>query len=260
MHFYFYHDFLLVNKVNCIHRALYPILLPDKKLGRKHSRMSMERLQRKLKMDPIPEQSEKDKVDYTMPKFLEKKMKAAAAAAASGDTQTTIAETEVENGEAVKESLNQRRDEGLGESFDQQSEMSDSSLRSNSNSNRNSIYDQIPENDNSSINEVLSEHGDTEELEDDEADIAGNISSEITLDPAKLPDAYPTPSNSADNVTTDSPFRQRTGAIKRVSFLWQNAAGGIGEGGGSPTKEPYVYDGKPNGKLEAIRKKDFKKK
>ncbi|XP_074650440.1 transient receptor potential-gamma protein-like [Tubulanus polymorphus] len=89
-----------------------------------------------------------------------------------------------------------------------------------------------------------------------------NDPSEIQLDPSKLPGykngtppvASPSTPGSSDGPCTpetpgansldgsDSPFSIKRGHPKKVSFSWNSKAG--------EQKEPYVYDGKPNGNVE----------
>lgn len=251
------------------------ILFPLSELRRKGSRMSMERLQRQIRVDPIAEDDA-----YTVPKFLSKSNSVGSDSGSDrgiimpskensldslrGDQALNVLKEEHEEqssspgkgksaldeqGKSSPSSKNgsQNQDEGLGESFDQQSQ----SDLSDSNQSITGAMTRSGSNGVSGMDPVPEEQGQEEETSTNNN---ANTEQEITLDPKKLP--Y---SESADSVvgTQDSygsdgsPFSSKVGSIKKVSFLW-------GTEEGEETKEPvsdtYVYDGKAE-KREKIKSK-----
>ena len=245
-------------------------MVTEGKLRRKGSRMSMERLQRQIKVEPIPE----DGNPYSMPKFLEKS-NSIQSNASSVDSQTPVPRmprgrpTEP-NGDVVGEGREDNHldngvknncDEGLGESFDQQSEMSDSnsSLKGANGQNGTSknggsrYYDTVPEEKTSESGSLVGEGSAVAPGNSDNN--AGSlspsdISPELTLDPSKLPateEGSVMPTDGVDNMD-ESPFNQKVGSIKKVSFFC-----GEDEGGNKEKQEPvsdtYVYEGKPRKKF-----------
>ena len=148
------------------------------------------------------------------------------------------------------------KDEGLGESFDQNSESSESSVERKIGSEfteqyngvKNSVYDTVPE-------EKASANGSGER--DTESLTSGRQNSEeIALDPSKLPgydqinqnvENGNTMENSISNNETESDGK--TGLTKSVSFF--------GDGNGNVEAEPvsdtYVYNEKPKGWFGKMR-------
>ena len=181
--------------------------------------MSMERYERRLKqVEPIAEQES----TYEVPKFLEK--------TDSSDSVGSLARRTASNGKAkmvngdkmssLEESPEKngcKKDEGLGDSIDQQSEESNS--RPGSNGIRNAAYEPVPE-------EKTEEDSTTKEETEDK--------SEITLDPSKLPDI-------GGEDDPNGVFSRKQGPSKKVSFYGNNSEGKEGEEG---TEDKYVYDGK----------------
>ncbi len=140
-----------------------------------------------------------------------------------------------------------RKDEGLGESFDQQSEMSDTSSKPGNgavNGTRSSaIYESVPEED-ASISEQTAE-GDTPEL---------------TLNPSKLPTStYPDKighGNGKVQPAEGSPLpSKKLGGTKKVSFLWGNDEHGDYEGDKEPVSDTFIYEDKRRSKLSALKLK-----
>ncbi len=115
------------------------------KLRRKGSRMSMERFERKYEKKTEPSQDS----NFDVNNFLKNKELSTAEAKANGNgtIQPIREDSKGEEKELPKDGRT-KKDEGLGESFDQQSE-SDSSLNSRSNGGmngyRNPGYDAVPE-------------------------------------------------------------------------------------------------------------------
>ena len=201
--------------------------------------MSMERNFQKFKVEPIPEGNQ-----YEMPAFLKKTDSVASESSVEPGVENDLAPRRVGGG----------RDEGLGESFDQQSEVSDGSANSRagngvSNGNggiRNSAFNAVPE-ENSPEDEApknLNTNASSTSLDD--------VNPELTLDPSKLPN-FSNNSNLGSALSestpdlSDSPnIAKKNGASKKaVSFLGSSGSGDDPQIEETPVSETFVYEGKP---------------
>ena len=129
-----------------------------------------------------------------------------------------------------------RKDEGLGESFEQ------SELANGLNGIKNVAYDAVPE-------ESISEAGSVSETQPSSE--ALDSKDEITLDPAKLP-YQPENVDTGLNERDASDVGSETGSLsKKVSF-YGGAEVGIDE---DPVSDTYVYKGKPKTRFRRKRVK-----
>ena len=235
-------------------------------MGRKGSRRAT--MERSLDKPIKTEAMDNGKDAFTMPKFLEKQASTDSITSASSDQSSTtgrglddsvvsksgLTDIPEEDGEHKTDkhtqggtrhgSPNGRHDEGLGESFDQQSVGSDMSLRSSGNGHmngcgiRNAAYDILPEENDGSLDESESS---SQEKRDPE----------LTLDPNRLQvpqineDPFMPPEENS-LALNDSPFAQKpASAAKKVSFLW-----GTEENPDNPVSDTYVYEGKGGKKFK----------
>jgi hypothetical protein len=210
--------------------------------------MSMERNFQKIKVEPIPE-------DKSMPAFLKKT-----------DSVTSESSEPGVEGELARKlgGVTGIRDEGLGESFDQQSEVSDGSSNSrvgNGNGARNmTIRTVIEENTLDEVSESNLNH----KTRPSKVVSPEDVTPELTLDPSKLPN-FSNNSNrgdttstslsidsnlsaAADDLQTPSPRvnKKLNSAHKKVSFLGSNDSNDqdVIEDN-PPVSDTYIYDDKP---------------
>ena len=232
--------------------------------------MSMMRSLEKTNSDPTPEDI------YELPKFLEK---TANSEKLNTKKKAILEETEDElEIEHVGNSDKTKKDEGLGESLDQHSEMSDSgsSLNSrvvnggaSSGGVMNPVYESVPEEHVAEVGSVRSENagnvGEGAVSEVKVGDVNVNVNngnqSEITLDPSKLTydpgdlggdvgnwkdSSGVSDSNSSDDLNV---FSKKSGSIKKVSFFNNGEDEEEGENLSDPVSDTYVYDGKPRSRF-----------
>ena len=215
---------------------------------------------------------------YELPKFLEKTSSNELPNPNSRGENTIVEETEDELA-TEKETVSglpvktMKKDEGLGESFDQQSELSDSgsSLNSKGIINgggsgggvRNMVYESVPEEhlsesgsavgDNVSPTSGSSDHfkGDSESVEVGDVNLNTNNANqdEITLDPSKLPSEC----GSAEDLNV---FNKKTGSIKKVSFAKN---GNVVSEQDKPVTDTYVYDGQARSRFGVGRRRSKNK-
>ena len=186
-------------------------------MRRKGSRMSMERFERKYEKKPEPSQDS----NFDVNNFLKNNQVNIENKNSNGVIKPIKEDSKGEEDESPK-STRSKTDEGLGESFEQQSETSD---RGNGglNSYRNPVYDAVPE-----------EEGMEKEGSQDKG--------ELPLDASKL----------EDDVTSDGNKRPMS---KKVSFLW-------GEEGNTensdqtpePVSERFVYEEQKDKSKFSLRK------
>ena len=130
-------------------------------------------------------------------------------------------------------STRSKNDEGLGESFDQQSEMSDSSLSNRSgngglNGYRNPVYDAVPEE--SSFEREGSDK-----------------SKELPLDASKLEEDVVNDKEAVDG--------NKKGMTKKVSFLWgEDKNSENPDQTPEPVSERFVYEGQKDKSKFSLRK------
>lgn len=190
----------------------------------------MERLQRQMKVDPIPE----DGSPYRIPGFLEKTN---SMTSTGSDTQTPNTPKDRPNGNILSQlassGMQAQRDEGLGESLDQNSEAADSHSSPRGQNGLPKNCDTVPE-----------EVGDSPSKK-----------SELTLDPSKLEtgETEGVSPNDPDTPGDDGPFSHKVGSIKKVSFFCGEETGGDNTPE-TPVSETYVYEGKPKKKFGFLRK------
>lgn len=246
-------------------------------MRRKGSRMSMDRFERLRRNDPMQDQAS----NVFTPKPLEKVNSGGSLDSVDLSKQNSLDSPTPEKDGGMMEMLenmknanmsrkhsviqeeeespvsdkSSKRDEGIGGSFDQQSEISDSSLNSKCGNgvngggggfgggggvgpNPSGVIHSVEEERMSQLDGSINR---TDSLDEN---------AEIALDPTKLADGYPTVG--ADGAP-DSPFNKKPGAIKKVSFLW----GSEGESDGEhkePISETYHYEGAKKSKWNLFRK------
>jgi hypothetical protein len=178
-----------------------------------------------MKVEPIPE----DGSPFKMPGFLEKSNSMTSTGSGSESPLTAPSRP---NGSALPISGLARRcnDEGLGESLDQQSDPVDSSPK-----------------------EQRQGYKDCATVEEERESVHSNDqrNNELTLDPSKLEEGMQDPASDAP--VDSSPFNQKVGSIKKVSFYSGEEAEDT-DGTEGPVSDTYVYEGKPKWRL------GFKKK
>jgi len=222
----------------------------------------MERLQRHIQVDPIPEND-----PYITPMGL-KKSNSQASTSSKGSLTTSgvsiiekneISSDKEKNGNPPRSASegnmsNNNCDEGLGESFDQQSEMSDSN-QSIKATNGIGGMDTVPEE--GILIDTVESSPSSDELTQPSSSPGSELSLELTLDPSKLgtPDRDECSSFGSSqqnlNENDDNPFDKKAQPIKKVSFY----AGGDCEGteGSEAVSDTYVYEGRPK-KFSAVLK------
>ena len=191
-------------------------------MRRKGSRMSMERFERKYEKKPEPSQDS----NFDVNNFLKNNQVNIEAKNGNGVIKPIKEDSKGEEDESPK-STRSKTDEGLGESFEQQSEISDSSLNNRGNGGlngyRNPVYDAVPE---------------EESVERESPQDKG----ELPLDASKL----------EDDVASDGSKKVMS---KKVSFLW-------GEEGNTentdqtpePVSERFVYEEQKDKSKFSLRK------
>lgn len=168
-----------------------------------------------------------------------------------------IEETELEKGGKKKkpapsndngndsQSSSPKKDEGLGESFEQSESESSLNSKSNFNGIKNTAYDAVPE-------ELVSENGSVSEPPSYE-NVGASSKGELPLDPSKLPSGE---TSSGAGSGKDSPKDERDspslpGSLsKKVSFYGSNDNSEAED----PVSETYVYRGKPKSRFGGRRR------
>lgn len=220
--------------------------------------MSKDRMTRMMQSPaPIPEDIEVSRRKALERVQAEEKQKQHAL---NNSSHTVIQTTVICDGKVIdgKENL-PKKDEGLGESFEQ-SDSGDSNSNSRSpngfgsgisNGIRNPVYDSVPEEEKPSAEE---------KSKDEESASTDNV--ELTLDAAKLGRTYSDPSASnpakhpaAQVTSTPQPSRgKKLSPSKKVSFLGGKEAE-EGEETTEPVSDTFVYEGGKRSKFDKLRDK-----
>ncbi|CAH1777715.1 unnamed protein product [Owenia fusiformis] len=226
----FRYELLEILRNNGMKTPTYSKNQPGKgsRLRRKRSQMSIDRMKKNLQMEPIPEgdafnkrfgKKENGNADINKKEELQSRLSQNSMDSNTSGNSEMDSEKEIDKDkkEPERDSSDQslqRKDEGLGESFEIQSEMSDSNSDTRFNGNggsRTSIYDTVPEEKETNVEDVnKSELNDKNEIdttkstENDSGNGATDVESpEIALDPSKL----------------DNQASEKGVVAKRVSFL-----------------------------------------
>ena len=236
----------------------------------------MERMQRQINVDPIPEDE-----TYAVPKFLHKSNSLASTSSKGSLSRTAsdlnhIGEISEKAAEAAmtptveaahnppvdRNISNNNCDEGLGESFDQQSEMSDSSQSIRATNGFNGM-DTVPE-ERTAEDKVQTTPSHEEIPPPPHSDLSPttNQNTELTLDPSTL-ESPTTDTNSSKGSQESlgenggSPFAKKAGSIKKVSFF--AGAEDDQQDSGEPVSDTYVYEGRPKKFSAALKRLGLKK-
>ena len=239
--------------------------------------MSIDRFDRNMRVsEATVEQGSKD----YMPKFLEKSNSVSSFDSSGGEDMSKQNSVESDRGgmsemlenlknvnKSRKHSVIQeeeelspvsdkssKRDEGIGGSFDQHSELSDSSLNSKTGNGINGSGGPRG----GHIQSVAEE----EDMLESGADklVSSSANPELPLDPSKLKDGFPSGIPNGEK-SEENPFNKKPGIVKKVSFLWGKNGDENGEGEdeddeqAEPISETYHYEGAKRSRFNLFRKK-----
>lgn len=228
------------------------------KLRRKGSRMSMERYKRQMKPSGA---AISEGEGNGLPGFLKKTTSNLSQDSTSSKTKdcvdAIVEQTELDGGKTKgkktesngsdSQSCSPKKDEGLGESFEQSESESSLNSKSNLNGIKNAAYDAVPE-------ELVSEDG---SLREPRGSGSQSDKGELPLDASKLPKGD---AGAASGSEQSSPRDDGGGSpdghgslSKKVSFYGSNDnTEGEEE---APVTETYVYRGKPKSRFGGRRRR-----